>query len=105
VLSDVSETHKRFKRGHGTAFKFTLNEAASITIRIDRRRKQHEKHRFKLAGTLNVTGKAGANRMAFGGRIGKRKLPPGTYRVTITATAGNHTSKPATLSFTILPGG
>jgi hypothetical protein len=62
--------------------------------------------RYRLAGTLTRNGlAAGANTIAFSGRIGRHPLAPGTYRATITATdhADNH-STPARATFTIVRG-
>jgi hypothetical protein len=45
---------------------------------------------------------AGGRRVAFSGRIGKRRLAPGRYRATLVATAAGLKSKPAKLSFTVV---
>jgi hypothetical protein len=56
-----------------------------------------------LRGTLQRSGKAGANTVAFSGRLGKRALKPGRYRAVITATdAAHNAGKPVTLSFRIV---
>jgi hypothetical protein len=100
VLSAVGETHSRFRAGsHGTTFKFTLNEDASVSIRIERKGRARK---FALKGVLKKKGKRGRNRVSFSGRFGRRALSPGVYRATITASAGGQTSKPRTLSFTIV---
>ena len=46
---------------------------------------------YRVAGTLRRSGKAGANKVPFSGRIGKKALKPATYRASIVATdaAGN----------------
>lgn len=56
-----------------------------------RRRCTAEQHR----GTLRRDAKAGRNRIAFSGRIGRRALPAGTYRIRVRATdaAGNAATK------------
>ncbi len=53
-------------------------------------------------GTLTVAGRAGANRVTFRGRVGRRTLAPGRYRVQITAIADGRTSKAVTKTFTIV---
>ncbi len=60
-------------------------------------------HDNPAQGTLTRVSKAGVNRVAFSGRIGSRKLSPGSYQATLTATdlSGN-ASKPKTISFTIV---
>lgn len=55
-------------------------------------------------GTLECKTKSGPNNLKFSGRIGSKKLKPGRYRATITATATG-TSTPSagkTASFTIV---
>jgi len=104
----------------GTTFVYTLSEAAAVRIviaqassgrRRGRRcvaptrklRKAPRCVRLSTRGTLTRTSHQGKNRVAFSGRIGSRKLAPGRYQATITATdAAKHTSKPQTISFTIV---
>jgi hypothetical protein len=58
---------------------------------------------MKPSGSLTVTAKAGKRTLSFYGRFShSKKLKPGTYTVTIRATATGLKSKPAKLSFTIL---
>ena len=60
--------------------------------------------RYVRAGrTLTRTSKAGRNRVKFTGRIGRRALKPGRYRLTIVATdaAGNR-SRARRLNFRIV---
>jgi hypothetical protein len=54
-------------------------------------------------GLLAAPAHPGVNKLAFQGVLshGKR-LTPGTYTVTITATAAGLRSKPASLAFTIV---
>jgi hypothetical protein len=59
---------------------------------------------LKAAGILTRRLKsAGAKRLAFSGRVGKRALKPGRYRMAITATdaAGNR-SRTRVLKLTIV---
>ena len=57
----------------------------------------------RSAGKLVRTGKKGANRLKFSGRIGRRALKRGRYRAVITATdaAGNR-SAPRRVKFRIV---
>ena len=56
------------------------------------------------AGTLSFGGHAGTNRVVFQGRVSaSKKLKPGRYTLTITATnAAGQRSASQTLSFTIV---
>jgi len=109
---------KRHKKG--TTFRYTLTEPATVRIVIaqaasGRRRgrgcvaptrrlgKARTCTRISVKGTLTRTSRQGSNRVAFSGRIGSRKLAPGRYQATITATdAAKNTSKPQTIAFTIV---
>jgi hypothetical protein len=44
----------------------------------------------------------GTTKVTFTGKLGKRKLGKGTYRIVATATAGGQTSAKKTLTFTIV---
>ena len=130
MLSKVSLTRTRFRVGprrtavsaakRGTMFRFTLSETARVRIAILRQargkrqgkrcvkptrrlRKAKRCTRLIAAGTLTRTGAAGANRVAFSGRVGKRKLKRGRYRLALRATdaAGNR-SAPKTLRFRLV---
>jgi hypothetical protein len=138
ALSHVSITRRRFRVGPkatpviararrkkskakvGTQFRFSLNEAATVTIRIDRLTKGRRvgkrcvKPKAKLRrrkactratkkGVLTRRGlTAGAHRVAFSGRIGRRKLAAGRYRATLVANAAGLKSKAVKLSFTVV---
>jgi hypothetical protein len=97
------------KVGKGTTISYSLTEAAAVSFRIERAlpgrrsggrckkptkrlRSKRKCTRYKTAGTIRRGGAAGANRLAFSGRIGRRPLKLGPYRLTIIATdaAGNH---------------
>jgi hypothetical protein len=103
----------------GTTFVFTLSEPAAVSIRIThgapgrrsghscvkptKKLKGHKRcTRQVVDGTLRRTGRAGINRVAFSGRIGKRALVPGSYRVTLTATEFGLASRPRTMNFRIV---
>jgi Glucodextranase, domain B len=105
----------------GTAFSFSLNEVARVSLRFaqdlqgrragdrcvaptERNRRRRSCERSVTVGTMTVPGNAGANRVPFQGRlIGARKLAPGSYTLIITATnmlTGQH-SPTHRLTFTI----
>ncbi len=110
-------------RGRGAHFAFSLSEAATVSIEIQRalpgravgkrckpptpRLAKHRPCRRLLhAGTLRYGERgAGANAIPFNGRTGRRALAPGAYRATILATdaAGNR-SAPRGAGFTVLVG-
>ena len=95
----------------GTRFRFTLNEAARGTVRIQRARpgrrsggrcvapsarlrRAQSCTRYIRVGTLRRSAAKGANSIRFAGRIGTRALRPGRYRAVISATdaAGNRST-------------
>jgi hypothetical protein len=99
------------RRSRPGALKFSLSEGAEVTAVFERltrgrrrgtrcrsaTRRRRTGKRCTLArpvGELTVAGRAGPNALPIGRRIAGRKLAPGSYRVTITATdaAGNASS-------------
>jgi hypothetical protein len=87
----------------GTRFRYTLSEAARVTVRIKRARpgrrsggrcvapsarlrRAQSCTRYIGVGTLRRSGAKGANRIRFTGRIGTRVLGPSRYRAVISAT-------------------
>lgn len=100
-LTRVSMLKKKFKRGKKNVFRFTLSEQARIVIKV----KRVSKGKGKRAQGKIVRGgvAAGKRRIAFRGKIGKRKLKPARYRARMVAidAAGNR-SKPRNLSFRII---
>jgi uncharacterized delta-60 repeat protein len=72
----------------GTTIRYTLSEAATVIARIERA------GAGRRAGTLRRAGRVGSNRLAFSGRVGRKALRPGAYRLILTATdaAGNRSA-------------
>ena len=131
VISKLRMTRKRFavakkrtalvsrRAKRGSAFLFTLSENARASIAIARARpgrrsgkrcvkprKQLKRRctRYVVQAILTRTKtKQGSNKVAFTGRLGKRKLKPGRYRATVGAVdaAGNR-AKPRRVSFRIV---
>jgi PKD repeat protein len=104
----------------GTIISFRLSEPAGVRLQMQRaltgrrfhggcpapaRRLHHGARctRYVTVGTLTRHGSAGANKVRFSGRIGRRALRASSYRLVITATdsAGNR-SRAAPAPFTIL---
>ena len=109
---------RRVKRG--TAFRYTLSEAARVVFTIDRRtigrrvggtcrpltRSNSRRKRcvlFRRAGRLAAAGKQGANRTRFTGRLRGRRLRPGRYRASAVATdSAGAKSAPRSVRFRIV---
>jgi CSLREA domain-containing protein len=91
----------------GTAFRFTLSEAARVSLRIARKPPGRG---WRGVRTFFRDGAAGSNTIRFSGRVlvgGRpRALPPGRYRVRLQAAdgAGNR-SAPATIRFRVVAAG
>lgn len=102
--------------GRSGTLKLDLTEPATVTIRFDRRlpgrksasgrcvkprRASHGRRckRIKLFGVQMRRGVRGANRLAIGGKIGRRTIPVGSYRITLLARdAAGNVSKPVTVT-------
>jgi uncharacterized delta-60 repeat protein len=103
TLSNLKLTHRTFSaratsaRKRGTAFVFTLNRAATVTVRIKRL------HHATKVVKLQRSSRAGANRIRFNGRSGRHALRPGRYRATlIAADAAGARSEARAVTFRIV---
>ncbi|HEY7256650.1 MAG TPA: putative Ig domain-containing protein [Solirubrobacterales bacterium] len=86
----------------GTTFSFKLNANATVTLAFARRKKGRQGRR-SASPMLSFAGHPGTNRVAFQGRLSHhRRLRPGPYSLTATASAGGTRSKPRSLRFTIV---
>jgi virginiamycin B lyase len=104
----------------GTTIRYTLSEKATVKLRFERKlagrrrgrkcvkprrslRRKRRCTRHKHAGTLTRSSKQGKNSVKFSGRIGRKALKRGRYRLVVTATdtAGNK-SKAKRLSFRVV---
>lgn len=116
---------KRGTSGHpahpGSKLEFSLSEAASVAATIAReapgrrvgqqcvavgKAKPGAKRCRRLlhAGDLSLSGAAGANAIAFSGRLGGKALGPGHYRATLLARDGaGNMSSPGSAAFVIVP--
>lgn len=86
----------------GTTVRFTLDRAATVRLRIAT--VPARGRRARTIGALTVRGRRGANRAAVTGRVGRRTLAPGRYRLTLTPVADGRSGKASTLVFTIRKG-
>ena len=112
TLSKLTLSHRSFRaaaRGAalssaavGTGVRFTLSENANVTFRIERARPGTTRY-VRLRGTVTYRGVAGVNKVALRGRLRRRALTPGRYRLVARATdaAGNR-SAPRRAGFRIV---
>jgi hypothetical protein len=121
--STATGAKRRPRAAVGTTIAYSLTENAAVKLTIEqalpgrkarrscarlsrRNRKARKCTRYKRRGELVRSGGQGDNAVPFSGRIGKRRLPPGKYRVTIVATdAAGNASQPGLARFTILAPG
>jgi hypothetical protein len=82
IISGFRSARTRLRSGHGTRFRFTLSEKARATLRFQR---IGRRGRPSTVGTMKRAGIKGMNRIRFTGRIGRRALRPGRYRIVATA--------------------
>lgn len=124
VISGLRQSHRRWRTAAadgsrlpvGTTFRFGLDRPARVRLaftqiltgRLEGGRcvKGAGKPRcFRGVadrGRLEIDGAAGGNAYRFRGRIHGRRLPPGRYRLRLTAAADGVTSAAASIGFTIL---
>ena len=134
TVTGLSLTHRRFRVGaapkRGTTVRFTLSDAATYTLRIDRvlpGRKVNRRGRpticsvtsapaktpkgarcvaYRAAGSVTGVRPAGPVSVTFSGRLGRRPkaLSPGSYRLTVTAhSATTGDAEHHSTAFTVQP--
>ena len=79
------------RRRGGTQIRFRLSEPARVKLTVQRRRHGH----WVRSGRFSVQGKAGVNRRRWAGRLRRKALKPGRYRMLATAsdTAGQKSAR------------
>lgn len=111
---------KKKKTKVGTTLKYTLSEAISVGIDVHKSvpgrksggncvkpttklKKAKKCTRYAVVGTFTRAGTLGANKFAFSGRYGKKKLKPGKYRFLLYGrdAAGNNAA-PVDAKFTVV---
>jgi hypothetical protein len=114
-LSGFTARHEK----RGTVFSFLLDQPARVTIAIQskasgrrvargcrpdsrRLRKKPRCMRTIAIATLTRTGHAGANRVAFSGRVAGKALKPGRYQAVFIASDQAGASQPETLGFRVV---
>jgi hypothetical protein len=81
----------------GTTLRYTLSERARLVVTVRRVRPR------RRIGAFAVASKAGRNRHAFSGRVGRKRLKPGRYLAVLVATdAGGLSSSPRRLKFKVV---
>jgi hypothetical protein len=105
----------------GTTIAYTLSKPAQVLFTIEqaqkgrrvgrtcqrpsrRNRGRRACTRFVRVGSFAQNGTAGRDRKAWSGKIGRRALKPGRYRLSLTArdAAGNRSTTPRRLSFLVV---
>jgi polyvinyl alcohol dehydrogenase (cytochrome) len=115
-----NKRHKYCQRPVKLKVTYTLSTAATVKLTLEhqvsgrkvngrcvRQTNRNHKHAgctrlVSVPGSIGLAGKAGANTFTFTGRIGGRKLGPGSYRLTATLTAGGHTAASQNVTFKIV---
>jgi Tol biopolymer transport system component len=115
-----AKRHRASRAPVGTTFRFTLNTRANVAIAFERpaqgrlvgrfcrrpaRRLRHHLRcvRFVRAGRITRGGvAAGRGTIAFSGRIGRKALKPGAYRVRLRASNGGGVSPWVRLAFRVV---
>ena len=111
VLRSLKLSPSRFRSGRKTAIVFALSSAARVTVKFERLTSGHRNGRrcvahgrgkpctiVTQAGTLTVSGRAGANTIKFSGKLKGKALRAGRYRLTATPLLG----KPHSAKFAVL---
>jgi hypothetical protein len=116
ALSAIARAKRRTTPA-GTQLRVRLSEAATLTLTIQRVRTGHRSGRAcslrarrgrrctvaKTAGTLTRRLRAGASTVALSGRIGRKALPPGSYKLVLQAAdAARNRSATKTLTLAIV---
>jgi extracellular elastinolytic metalloproteinase len=120
-VSKLSLSRKRFRVGQVTTFKFTLSEAATASIAIDRsetgrrvrgrcraakrslRRRPHCTRSVRIGSVVKRNLRAGVQRVRFSGRVRSHALRVGVYRASVVATdPGGNRSRAARVTFRIV---
>ncbi len=119
-LSALGLSPSRLRGGDRATLRFTLSEAATVTLRIERAlagrrrgracvrptralRRARRCTRYVRAGESRVSARAGTTRRRYTARVGRRALAPGHYRILVGArdAAGNR-ARSRTTTFTVL---
>jgi hypothetical protein len=96
------------KRRRGARISYALDEAATVTFTVKRIVRRVVRHRKRtryvpVRGSFADTGEVGGNRMRFTGRMNRRRLKPGLYRLAaLPVDAAGNTGNAVLTRFRIL---
>jgi len=109
------------KRRYGTKVTYTLNQAASVRFTVTQARSGRRASRRRcvaptrrnrtarrctrvvtLTGSFTRNGNAGTNTFRFTGRIGGKRLTPGSYKLVATPRANGLTGGPVSVTFHVI---
>jgi hypothetical protein len=98
VIGNPTQSSAAWNRSRGTTFAFGLSSSAKCQFVF----RQRTGRRGVVRGRVSLSGHPGTDRLRFNGRMaGGKKLGPGRYTVTITATNNAGSSRSVTMSFQI----
>jgi hypothetical protein len=93
----LSRTRFRARRKAGTRIGFRISEPASVSFTVQRRKvsRRGGRVRFVKAGSFKRTATAGHHTIKFTGKLGRKVLRTGRYRLVVVATdpSGNRSGK------------
>jgi hypothetical protein len=92
---------RRSRATDGTTITWVLNQKASVRITV---RKVSSRGRTTMVRSFGRKGIQGENTARYSGRVGRKLLKPGRYRMTITAATKDQRTAPRTLAFSVVKG-
>ena len=100
-LTKLKLSRASFRRGKSTTISFRLSEAAKVTLSFERKQSGRRVHgrcvklakgkranctRYtRVSSVMSFQGKAGTNKVTFRGKLGRKSLALGSYRLTLQA--------------------
>ncbi len=97
-VQGVRLQNRRTKVKAGTTLRLTLNVPARLTVQVQRK----VGARYRNAGSFAFTAPAGRRSRVWNGRLRRKALRPGSYRLVVRATAAGTTTAPRRVTFRIL---
>jgi hypothetical protein len=116
----ATDAKKKKKTPVGTVFSFALNTSAQVQLAFTQmlpgrkvggkcvaqsghNRRHAHCNRTVSRGSLSLSGHAGIDQVTFAGLVSPtKKLRPGNYKMTLTARNSTGSSRPDTISFTVV---